>query len=828
MSSVSAKNSENTLKRWLASINSAVNFIELCTQNECIKSRTFQYFKEYFGKEVTKKNISKEEWKNLNNLFKNISTAANNIRYDNRQNVLENIDPNDINSVRNVAGRVYDKLGKQGVANLILAPCAESSNIESNGSNVQNTQDVYVPDGGESYPFDRRLDRLEMSISANEAESVSKVYTPFASAFAELSTTSYIISQQTLNEIKSEDERTKALNKVTEDYKQMAKDEFYKGVPALQNYYALTRLYGSSGGKYLVNAKNQRRWYEVDSDPNNPYNYSSTPTTSALVSWGRGDPYGRTPYQFTDFVFCKYWNKIQNNRLITLRRYAAPILDNLKFPGMINSTVTTFIESDNKESISLSDTTKTSSKPESTSFPPMATVVTYLGEETGNKISTILKFSTGLKWKDINAAIWEATTDSVPDANSGIGSIFGSIGKIAEIFSVAGGDYNREMVQNNGQLPPDPYRDGPYENRIMGPVNRIDSVKARDAGLNFENTGLSLTFEYVARPIGGINTKAVLLDILSNFLIIGSASAVFFGGAHRFMAAPAKYPFLGGGKGIERWYKGDAPGWALSTVENFTGGGKSGLGNLTDVAKNALGDFFSNLFSGAKSDPWGALTSMFTEGNPFGNIVKNEMAKKTAGQIPYMHGMKAILTGEPVGEWHLTIGNPLNPIAMIGNLVCTGIEVEFNDELGPDDFPTELKIVVKLDHAMPRDRDAIESMFNRGMGRIYMLPDSFSGSADYQSVVDAATKKDGRTSTGTAPNGAQGILYQPGMDNRRLNVKQAKGKSNPLHSMSSVWNRAQFSAAISENSTQQFVTDVDLMRQSAYRAADWIAQKSLK
>jgi hypothetical protein len=130
------------------------------------------------------------------------------------------------------------------------------------------------------------------------------------------------------------------------------------------------------------------------------------------------------------------------------------------------------------------------------------------------------------------------------------GSIFGHLTKLADTLNIATGNFNASAVQLNGGLPPDPYQDGPYENRVMGPVNRIDSVKKRKAGLNFTHK-IELDFEYTARPIGGINAKAALLDIMSNFLTIGYASALFWGGQHRFMGNPAKYPFLGGNKGIE-------------------------------------------------------------------------------------------------------------------------------------------------------------------------------------------------------------------------------------------------------------------------------------
>ena len=127
-----------------------------------------------------------------------------------------------------------------------------------------------------------------------------------------------------------------------------------------------------------------------------------------------------------------------------------------------------------------------------------------------------------------------------------------------------------------------------------------------------------------------------------------------------------------------------------------------------------------------------------------GTVVKG-IQKVLAGRIlkgatiPWVTGKKALLTGDPTGEWHLTIGNPLNPIAMIGNLVCDGLEIKWSDELGPDDFPIGFDAVVSLKHGLGRDRDAVESMFNRGFGRIYSIPTEFRTSADFETKVDQYT-----------------------------------------------------------------------------------------
>jgi hypothetical protein len=86
--------------------------------------------------------------------------------------------------------------------------------------------------------------------------------------------------------------------------------------------------------------------------------------------------------------------------------------------------------------------------------------------------------------------------------------------------------------------------------------------------------------------------------------------------------------------------------------------------------------------------------------------------------IPYCN---SLLSNDPVGLWHLTVGHPMNPIMTMGNLICTGVDVSFPDDtLSLGDFPTTIKATVKLKPAMPRDRAGIEMMFNHGKKRIYM------------------------------------------------------------------------------------------------------------
>ena len=162
-------------------------------------------------------------------------------------------------------------------------------------------------------------------------------------------------------------------------------------------------------------------------------------------------------------------------------------------------------------------------------YSPIATAVTFFGEGTDNKLSQLLNFSTGLRWELLESNVWDvlgegsgltqAATGNDSIAKNLDGRFFANtLGYMAKIFALANGDYSYEQaMMEHGNLPPDPYRNGPYTNRLIGPANRIDAVYKRKGGLDFKMP-LEVKFHYVARPIGGVNPKAALLDILSNFL----------------------------------------------------------------------------------------------------------------------------------------------------------------------------------------------------------------------------------------------------------------------------------------------------------------------
>lgn len=371
-------------------------------------------------------------------------------------------------------------------------------------------------------------------------------------------------------------------------------------------------------------------------------------------------------YEYSDFLYHSYYGKIPNNHLITLRRFPVPVNDKASVPA----------QDESKEYL-----------------VPVARAITYLGESTGNKISDILSFGLKMNWKTINADVQnvQGNEKGAEDGPfSGVAKVLGVITKESNFGSISGWDEQRAKF--------DPYENGMYANRVYGPVNAITSTFARERGLELEHT-INLKFQYSLKSIGGINPKAAMLDIMANILSLTYNNADFWGGAIRYFPNKPAYPFLGSKKGMDSWYNGDVTGFIDSLGDQFS----DALGGLGSI----LSDLFSN--------PMQTLKNLATKGGQIGMAIH----QKKKGERPNILGFKALLTGDPVGEWHLVIGNPFNPIATIGNLIVTNTKITFSDQLGIDDFPEDMFVDVTLQHGRPRDKGDIESIFNRGGGRLY-------------------------------------------------------------------------------------------------------------
>ena len=400
-------------------------------------------------------------------------------------------------------------------------------------------------------------------------------------------------------------------------------------------------------------------------------------------------------YQYSDFALAKFYGKIPNNMLITLRRFAYPAADDIVTPQGLAKDGKTM---------------------ENIQQPDIARAVTWLGEAPGNMMGEILKFSNGFNWKDAEAAV--QTLNSQQQASSGK---FGStVQNNAVLSAMANAGSGRDAVAANANKQNAGFDafSNTYPNHVFGPLNVIKNVLVREQGLKFEQE-FKLKFEYELRAFEGANPKIMMLDQLANILALTYNNAPFWGGSVRYISDGAVAKPLGN---LSKLREGDYLGFAGSIVDD--------MGKMFKGAGAGFSGAAGALMSGDIGGALGALKDNKFLNNLIGGAAMDMFNTPQGGQA-----VASLLTGDPTGQWHVTIGNPLNPIMVVGNLCLQDCNITFDGGMGLQDFPEKMIVEITLKPGRPRDKAEIESMFNSGRGRFYVQPDDV---ADINKTVDVS------------------------------------------------------------------------------------------
>jgi len=469
------------------------------------------------------------------------------------------------------------------------------------------------------------------------------------------------------------------------------------------------------------------------------------------------------PYYWKDFLYCKHYGTIPNNYMVTLRRFPTPVLDNLSVPGA-------------KNSIKSSEDYHAGG-----AGRPVAQAVTWFGGNTGNVLSELIAFSTGINWTQANqdtTLTQEAFSkgffqDGPINTAGGIaGQISDRLGNIFDAGSaifegvVAATDPDETItkaIKAKGLRDLSKSSAGIMGEYIWTSVDVVTDGWKRDTGLTFTWDGLSIIFEYELSSVGEVNSKAAFLDLMGNLLSIGTNYGNFLTPDIRYNGNFPAIGFPGGDEGLQLYYK-DPLAWLSEygeQIKNLMGtGGKEGTQETVGADTKQI-DAMTNLSkSGGNNTKEGIAQMSSVLGDDVSRYLKLSV---TADFIEKYQAPLSFLTGAPIGEWHLVIGNPCNPIAMIGNLLCDDVSIEFGDTLGPDDFPTTMKATYTLKHARARERGEIESIFNRGDGRLYQSTKETS--ANLQSFGAFADVAGNVLSEGTPNQALSTGLYNSQIDN---------------------------------------------------------------
>ena len=461
-------------------------------------------------------------------------------------------------------------------------------------------------------------------------------------------------------------------------------------------------------------------------DPNATTKYFDNKNARSGLMWANMEPtYANiieaykdiesAAYKVQDFVYNKYFNKIPPNYLVTLRRYANAC-DDIPF------------------TLGWDENLHQQLYPTSVQIP-ISTATTYISEVAGNKMDDILKFTFGTNWADQESEIQQLNSATPGATGFGLGQrlfmngagtqregvLFaghmkaGLNAMATNMFTNTNLTYAQQTVAADyAQI--DPW--AKFSKYTQGPVDVVKKTKARAQGLEFGND-FNLKFEYELKSLQFVNPKIAMLDIIANMIMMGTNTGTWWGGATRYFGN-------GGGYGkqigdVNLFRKGDYAGYFKSVANRVTD-------SIRSINGGGLPSSLKEVIDLALTIAKGGL------GNMIGSLINGNLGK--LGATPPAN---ALLNGEPTGYWHVTIGNPLNPVAMMGNMICNQIELVMGEGLGYDDFPVNVSFNCQLMHGKPRDAGDIESIFNAGKGRVYQSP--FLGSRGDSGVDMQATEK---------------------------------------------------------------------------------------
>lgn len=515
-----------------------------------------------------------------------------------------------------------------------------------------------------------------------------------------------------------------SFNDVFEEHFEKDKNDHYKrtdvkiGTPGVRSLFnrAGAVLVGSSDGQIPNREQLITNASEMRISNNVPL--IDTPETRAKIKRNSGcsikelvqassmGVLGRAIYSYADFMYCKHLGKIPNNHLITLRRFPVPVGDFISTVGEGQTRLNAGGNNGPQQ---------------------IGCMVTWMGTP-GNEMANLLKYEYSMPYTEKEAG-FESITGGGADSGGnslldGMAAIFddkyrqqymsGHGGQDLSVFN----KYIGKFYKTNGNV--DVFATGRYgaddfnfqdDNKVYGPVDRVKSTYMRsDKGLSF-NQNITIVFEYELRSYNGINGRQAMLDLISNILNVTYSTGDFWGGGYR-----------GAGMHQNSIYSNMKIFKAKGGVSDFIDAFAQDLSTIGDATKSALNG----------KSIWELSKSIL---NQLGGMILGGMLNKL-GRPAKLYA-NSLLSEQPVGFWHVMIGNPHHPIMSMGNMILTNTTVEHYGPLGLDDFPTNLKVTCTLTRGKPRDIREIEKLYMHGNDRIYhgMGPkvfDMYKAAQEYQ------------------------------------------------------------------------------------------------
>lgn len=394
----------------------------------------------------------------------------------------------------------------------------------------------------------------------------------------------------------------------------------------------------------------------TDESDSNKENQHNT-SIESLLEWSKD--VRMMTFQPRDFLYCKDLGKYSNNRLVVLRRYAGPIGNQVFGPGVGGPT-------------------------------PISTIVSWMPTVDGgggDKLPYSISFAEA--WEHFDDNLFEVLSKTLSELKIPIPKIVPSnpLFKTLQLRVMKALGITNLSVQD-----------------FVGNPNVISSTHARpnakDSGADGLKSDIKFTIEaaYELRYINGVDPATVMLDILGNIIRMGTSDSVF--------------QIAGGfANGVGSLVTELINGNIMGMIKKIAGALIDALKTLFDTVVKTLENFAKAVSSGGGI---GAIAGALIDG--IGRAYFEAILSEKRAAI---FAAMAASTGAPNGQWHVMVGNPKKPIMSCGDLVIQNVTLEFENELGYDDWPTIIYATFELISARPRGAQELESIFNAGQQRIY-------------------------------------------------------------------------------------------------------------
>lgn len=399
--------------------------------------------------------------------------------------------------------------------------------------------------------------------------------------------------------------------------------------------------------------------------------------------------------KYADFAYLKDYGVYPNNRMVVVRRFENPVPDDL---------------------FSLGGGKR-----------PMSTIIGYAKD-----IGSLIKIDVNEDWIESESSF----KSILDDFGSKIGKSSGwGANNDKSLGSYAAGGFDilpkqflnpfttilqRKILIGMGIIDENSASELPIgDPNIIRESKRRKTFDLDDSGSGVKGKfNIKLTTEYEQKFINGVDPTIVYLDIINNALRMGTSESTFYLGQNNTISNTFR-------EKIDR----------LSTDPT---------GAIQEWAK-AIAKAFGEMLGELKSK----ITGLFTEENQptsdeerekqeeANRAANSEKAKEAGGILDnatnllleageliikniveqYRHKLLGVitnLTGAASTPWHVTIGNPLRPIFISGDMYCKSVEIEPGNDLAFNNLPSTIKVTIALESARNLGLQEIFAKYNSG------------------------------------------------------------------------------------------------------------------